>query len=508
VTDGDFPKLYHSERPSRPALQWRLSAFPFATRGNVSVATNNIEIALLTRVIYDRDFHGLEKAQITEEFFMTPLAKEVYRFMKNMYHAPETAGQVPSLELLQMHFPQSFYPHPTNDTVSVLSAELRRQKIRIETLLLAQNISELAERDPMAAMASLKAEVTKLSSLAEVGQDLTLAGSYQHLLSTYDTVQSSHGVVGIPYPWQQVNEETQGMLNSQFIVLYARPKRMKSWLALYCAMFAYKHARRRVLFYSREMSPKLVAQRAAALFCEVDYKAFKNGTLQPHMKQRVFTMLQEMIDDEKSEGQYGHNQPYFKIISDSGGGSGGGGVSWLHAKVKEAKPDIVFVDGMYLMKDDRSASRAADWKNITHISQDLKRLAQDEDIPLFGITQANRGSEKEKEQQLSGIGYSDAFAQDADAAFHIEKKERIDPTSKRSITELFLTAPGLREGQFNGIVLNAVPATDFSFNRIITKDDFDGGDGNGGGGYGQAKRSSFTRTAADPNLPSRSQFAR
>ena len=467
---------------------------------NVSDTTNNIEIALLTRVIFDRDFHGLEKAQITEEFFMTPIAKEVYRYMRNMYHAPETAGQVPSLELLQMHFPQSFYPFPSNDTVSVLSAELRRQKVRIETLLLAQNISELAERDPMAAMAALKAEVTKLSSLAEVGQDLTLAGAFNQLRSTYETVQASRGVVGIPYPWAQLNEETQGMQGSQFIVLYARPKSMKSWLALYCAMYAYKHARRKVLFYSREMSPKLVAQRAATLFCEVDYKAYKNGTLQPHMKDRVFQMLEEMIDDEKAEGQYGRNQPYFKIISDTGGSGGGGGVSWLHAKVKEAKPDIVFVDGIYLMKDDRSSSRSADWKNITHISQDLKRMAQDEDIPVFGITQANRGSEKEKEQQLSGIGYSDAIAQDADAAFHIAKRDHIDPTTKRSITELYLTAPGLREGQFNGIVLNGVPATDFSFKRVLTGEDFSGE-------YEQAqKRSKFQRPSEDPNLPPRGRY--
>ena len=468
----------------------------------MSDATSQIELALLTRVIYDRDFHGLEKAQITEEFFLTPLAKEVYRFMRTMYHAPATTGQVPSLELVQMHFPQSFYPFPSNDTVSVLAAELRRQKVRIETLLLAQNIAELADRDPMAAMASLKAEVSKISALAEVGQDMTLAGAFQHLLSTYDTVQNSHGVVGIPYPWEQVNIETQGMQGGQFIVLYARPKSMKTWLGLYMAMHAYKHARRRVMVYSREMSPKLVAQRAAALFCEVDYRSYKNGTLQPHMKQAVFTKLQEMIDDEKSAGQYTGHQPFFKIVSDSGGGGGGGGVSWLHAKVKEAKPDLLVVDGMYLMKDDRTASRNVDWKNITHISQDLKRLAQDEDIPVIGITQANRGSEKEKEQSLSGLAYSDALAQDADAAFHVGKRDKIDETTKRVVTELYLTAPGLREGKFEGIVIRGEPATDFSYLRTLTSADFDGE-------YEKSqKRGQFQRPAADPTVPTRAQFGR
>lgn len=467
----------------------------------MSDVTNQIEMALLTRVIYDRDFHSLEKAQINEDFFMTPLAKEVYRFMRTMYHSAPTSGQVPSLELIQMHFPQSFYPYPSNDTVPVLANELRRQKIRIETLLMAQNIAELAERDPMAAMASLKAEVAKISALAEVGQDMSLAASFRHLMSTYDTVQSAHGVIGIPYPWEPLNIETQGMQGGQLIILYARPKSMKTWLGLYMAMHAYKHSRRRVLVYSREMSPRLVLQRAAALFCEVDYRAFKNGTLQPHMKAEVFTKLQEMLDDEKSAGQYMGHQPCFHVVSDAGGSGGAGGVSWLRAKAKEFKPDLMVVDGMYLMKDDRSSSRNVDWKNITHISQDLKRLAQDEDIPVIGITQANRGSEDQKEQKLSGLAYADALAQDADAAFHVGLRKRVDEQTKRVHTELFLTAPGLREGQFDGIVLKGEPATDFSYLRTITSADYQED-------YGKAQkgRSQFQRPQVDPVVPTRARF--
>lgn len=473
---------------------------------------NHIELALLTQVIVTRDFHALDKAQITEEFFQTPLAKEVYRFLRNIYHAPETTGQVPSLEFVQYHFPQSFYPFPSGDAVPVLAAELRRQKVRIEILLLAQNMSELAERDPMAAMAALRSENTKISALAEVGQDLTLAGAFRELQSNYNLVQESKGVIGIPYPWVQVNEETQGMLNGQFIVIYARPKSMKTWIGLYMAIHAYRDCRRRVLFYSREMSPKLVAQRAAAAFCGVDYKAFKNGTLQPHMKEMVFLKLQELMDDEQSMGARGYNQPFFKIISDRGGGgsSGGGGVSWLHAKVKECKPDIVFVDGMYLMKDDRSNTRSVDWKNIAQISQDIKGMAQDEDIPVVGITQATRASAKEGgKQDLTGLAYSDSLAQDADAAFHIDKRERIDQNTKRQITELFLTAPGLREGKFDGIVIHGEPATDFSYIRNITAADFGGGGGGGDGGaeYG-GRRATFSRPAMDPKVPTSTQMAR
>ena len=57
---------------------------------------NNLELALITKVIDDRDFHSLEKAQITEEFFTTPEAAELYRYLHSVYHDPTSPGSVPS----------------------------------------------------------------------------------------------------------------------------------------------------------------------------------------------------------------------------------------------------------------------------------------------------------------------------------------------------------------------------------------------------------------------------
>lgn len=460
--------------------------------------TNQIELALLTRVIYDRNFQALEKAQITEEFFFTPLAKEVYRFMRFTYHSPATAGEVPSLELIQMHFPNSFYPHPSNDTVPVLAAELRKQKVYIELQLLSQNVSELAERDPMAAMAVLKAETSKIASLSQVGQDMSLSNAYNQLLSNYEMVQAGHGLLGIPFPWEPLNAATQGMQEGQLIILYARPKQMKTWVGLHMATHAYRNCRRKVLIYSLELTPDQVIRRMACLFCGVDYDKFIRGTLQPHMKELVFLKLQELKDDETSASQYTGTQPYIKVITNEGGG---GGVSWLAAKVREDKPDLVVVDGMYLMPDDRTKSLAIDWKNVAHVSQDLKRMARNEKIPVIGITQANRGSEKSKDQELSGLAYADAIGQDADAVFHLKKKEYISETTKRKVTEVIMTATAMRDGIFEGMVINGEPANDFSFKRPLAATDFEDEEK-------PKKAAQFQRPAEDPTLPSRGRFER
>lgn len=433
----------------------------------------NIEYALITRVIQDQDFHTLEKMQITEDYFSVPEMREVYRYMREMFHHPMTAGQVPSLDMVRHRF-AGFVAGYAPDPVSVLAHELRREKVRVEILMLAQKLQLEAEKDPAAAMATLKAQTQKLASISEVSSDLSMASAFGLLRDRYELVAQAGGVVGIPYPWQAVNEETQGMQPGQFIVIYGRPKSMKTWIALQIGTHAYMSSRRRVLFYTREMSITQVAQRAAASICNVNYKHFINGTLQPEVRDFVFDTLQHLIDDEASAGKYGEHQPYFIITQDKSSG----GVSWLQSKIREMKPDLVIVDGMYLMKDDRSNSRNTDWKNIAHISQDIKLTAQEFDIPIIGVTQANRGAEKTKGEDLTELAFADSLGQDADAVFRVTRTTRNDEsTGGLTKTELFITAPGLREGKFDGIVINGEPATDFSYIRTIVNTDMQEGYG-------------------------------
>ena len=457
--------------------------------------SSNIELALLTKVIDSGDFHTIEKAQITEDFFSTPESKELFKYLQEIYHNPVTIGQVPSREMVRYHFP-SFYPFVAQDTVAILAQQLRQEKIKTEALLLSQEITEIAERNPFEALALLRNKSASISALAEAGEDMTLAGSYQMLLSQYEMVQNTGGILGIPYPntWGPLNEETQGMQGGQFIVFYGRPKSMKTWIATWIAVWCYIGCRKKVLYYTREMAPRLMMQRIAASVARVDYKAFKNGKLQPDMKARTFGILQELMQDEVTAGANNIHQPYLKVISDRSGANGGkgGGVGWLRSKIRDFQPDIVFVDGMYLMKDDRTNSRNVDWKNITNISQDLKLTAQDFDIPLVGVTQANRSADKSTGEDLTELAYADALGQDADAVFRVSRQVKIDEATKQKTTELILKAPGLREGVFDGIVLEANPAIDFRYLRTLTDKGETEDNGYQGGGADKPKyRKSF-----------------
>lgn len=477
-----------------------------------------LELCLITRVVDDKDFQSLQRSQITEEFFSTPEAKEVFRFLNEVYHAPGTTGHIPSHEMIRTRFP-AWIPRPCADTVPVLCHHLRREKIRMELLRLSANLQIEADSDPVAAMAGLRTETARLTSLTEVGQDLSLSGAYELLLHQYETIQNSGGVTGIPFPWHPLNEETQGMKGGEFHVIYGRPKNGKTWAAILIAAHAYLCGRR-VLYYTREMPPKQIMSRMAAVIARVDYGKWKNAKLQPELREHTFQVLQRLIDAEKDEATIGNHQPLLKVISDrsaTGSSGGGAGVSWIHSKIREYNPDLLIADGMYLMKDDRTNQRTVDWKAIAHISQDLKMTASDFDIPVVGVTQANRAADKSQGEDLTELAFADSLGMDADMIMRVTKKTRVieqEGGAVQKVNELNLTFPGMREGVLDGIAINFAPCTDFSYIRTISfETEGSQGEpsrrgGGGGGGYGSGSNRAISRgapprTFAAPTAPPR-----
>lgn len=462
---------------------------------------SNIEHALITKVIDEKAFHVLEKAGLNESFFSIPEVIQIYQYIKQEYHNPISPGSVPSREMILYRF-GAYHPFVSSDSIGTLVVQLREEKLRADIQILAQDLITKVEANPLEALAELRLKSSELSALAEIGSDLMMSNAVHMLRERYETVSQSGGVIGIPFPWQALNEESQGMQGGQFIVIYGRPKSLKTWVGIDIAVHAYITARRRVMYYTREMPPEQIAQRVAARIAKVDYKKFKNGTLQPNVRDHVFEILQDLADSEVSAAAFGYNQPMFCIVSDRNSGKGGGGVGWLQSKIRELRPELVVVDGMYLMRDDRSQTRTVDWKSITHISQDLKLTAGEFNIPLIGITQANRGAEKTKGEDLTEIAFADAIGMDTDLALRVIKKVITDEHTKQKRTELMLTAPGFREGTFDGIVINGAPATNFDYLRTIIatdelKDDL--GESRAGNAGGEGRRGSYRRGGAPPD---------
>ncbi len=452
----------------------------------------NIEHQVICKIIELQDFHTVVKLKIDETFFLSDSqTKEAFRFIKEHYHNEHTYGSVPSWQLLQQRFAGFPWAY-SYDTLPTLCQELRRYKMRSDLLTVVEEVNLTVDTDPGKAMATMREAVTRMSTQHEITNDLLLSSAYEQLKAEYDTIASAQGVTGIPYPWPLLNDDTQGMHPGNFIVFYGRPKSMKTWTALATAVHAYRCGQR-VLIWSLEMNEMQMLKRIACIFCKVDYDKFKKGQLDPITANQVWQTLMLIRDEELLHAANGH-APAILATQPRGEGSG---VAALQAKITEFRPDLVVVDGMYLMRDDRQKVRSIDWKSVAHISQDLKGTARIFNIPIIGVTQANRGADKDpKKADLAELAYADALGQDCDLCLRVHKQK--DQGTHE--WEIVLSIAGGRETQLDAFVIHGMAATSFDFKRAIVNDPNDPQPQPQGGG--KKGGNSGGNNGGPPNLPS------
>jgi replicative DNA helicase len=429
----------------------------------------NLEHQALCKIIETGDFHTVEKFKIDDTYFIGDQTqyKEIFRYLRAYYHNPASGRTIPSWHLIQPYFP-GFPWIQTYDNLPTLLHELRKQKLRAQIIAFNDELMAKVEADPMASLDVIKEASTRLQIEHEHTNDSLITDSFDSLRQEYDLVKANQGITGIATPWEVLNDDTQGIQKEDFIIIFGRPKSMKSWIAFLIATYAYYWQRLRVLVWSNEMSRISCLRRMAAIITMIDYEKFKKAKLDPASEQRVFETLQWLRDQEHYYRHSSGNQAALLVTSPHESKSDNAmGVSALQAKMEEFKPHLVVVDGMYLMRDDREKRRSIDWKMIAHISQDLKGTTKAFKIPMVATTQANRTAKNpnDKEADLSELAYADAIAQDCDLAMRVHKQK-----DRNGDTELMCSLPGSREGKLDGFVIHGHPAVNFQFKRLTLKD--------------------------------------
>lgn len=166
------------------------------------------------------------------------------------------------------------------------------------------------------------------------------------------------------------------------------------------------------LFVGFEMSNEEQEVRYDSITSGVSHHALLSGGLRPSEQKK---MAREM---KRRRGM----QPFI-LSSDIHSGTT---VTGLAAKIDEYRPDILFVDGVYMMDDEHGETKGTP-QALTNLTRGLKRLAQTKRIPIVCSTQVltwklGRG----RRLSQDSIGYSSSFAQDSDLIIGVEHTEEED----------------------------------------------------------------------------------
>ncbi len=224
-----------------------------------------------------------------------------------------------------------------------------------------------------------------------------------------------HGsIVGVPTGFRQLDFLTGGLQRSDFIVVAGRPSMGKTAFALALALHAARCGKRS-LFFSLEMSKRQLMQRLTSMLASVNLQNLRIGRLSAQEWERVDTALSTLAEMADR-----------LLIDDSQG------LTPLEVRArslmqhKKRGLDLVVVDYLQRMEARINGKRITDRvQEVSDISNKLKSLSGELDVPLLALAQLSREPEKRqnKRPQLSDLNESGKIEQDADVVAFLYRQD-------------------------------------------------------------------------------------
>jgi replicative DNA helicase len=235
----------------------------------------------------------------------------------------------------------------------------------------------------------------------------------QKVLKSVEELSNGTGPSGIPTGFSELDDVIGGWQNSELIVLAARPGMGKTALAVKFLSEAAK-AKKSVAIFQLEMqdvqfAKRIVANEAVGLHAN---QLYKHGI----KDEKQFEHLQKTVD-----GLAGLN---IHIIPKSGMTVFECRMEARKLKRSKAGLDFVIVDYIQLMSGGLKGGGNRE-QEISQVSRELKKLANELDIPVLALSQLSREVEKRgvKRPMLSDLRESGAIEQDADMVMFIYRPE-------------------------------------------------------------------------------------
>ena len=372
----------------------------------------NKETLLLNKAIADRDLTPLFNRRVNDSWFADNQDRKVWSFLQQHF---KNYGECPSNDAIKENFP-SFQFLDVQDSVEYLLDSLlatRRKTMTVNAIGSAIDLIE-KEKDHEAALLVLQSSINKLEEQGfSRTTDVNVTEEPLKRWDDYLWRKDNPGLLGVPTGFKTMDAATGGLQNGQLVVIVAPPKTGKSTLALQIAQNVHM-AGSVPMFQSFEMSNSEQLSRYDAMRARVSHTRLQTGSLTQEEEGRYKRILQGIERMRES----------FWLIDSATGST----VSGIAAKIQTLQPDIVFIDGTYLMIDEQTGE-ANTPQALTNITRSLKRLAQRVNKPIVISTQILNNKMRNGQVTADAIGYSSSFHQDADVIFGLQREdENVDDT--------------------------------------------------------------------------------
>jgi replicative DNA helicase len=364
----------------------------------------DIEQAVLCKAIEIGDLSPMLDARVRTVFFGDERHQAVFSWMLRFH---ETYAKSPTRDALKREFP-AYQLIPTPEPYDYYIDQLRHQRDYSNVIEMLEGVREhVKNKKPRAAFQFLSSSLERVYAEVEVLTDEDFTQTTEERLAYYDSLRDHTGLRGIPTGFPTIDQVTSGLQKEQLITLIGVQKVGKSAILMVMMISAHK-AGYRPLFVTFEMSNAEQAARHDAIRAGISYNRLLGGRLEPAERILLQRMMKEMAP----------RVPMIVVHDPSSTTT----VTALAAKINQYHPDVVFVDGVYLMEPEIPGLDANSPQGLTSITRSMKRLAQRANVPIVQTTQALPSKYKPRRGlTLDAIGYTSSFGQDSDVIFGVEE---------------------------------------------------------------------------------------
>jgi archaellum biogenesis ATPase FlaH len=366
----------------------------------------DVEQGVICKAIQMADITALYNANIKLAYFQDDEHREVYRWMLEYW---DRYSASPTRDALKHEYPDYEYTELGEPYDYYINEMLKERRYHIIHDGIDAAIPVMNANDPDGAMKFLIEAIERIHQEIPSGVQEDICATTKERRMAYNDINLRKGLLGITSGFANIDRATSGLQKSQLVTMFGMPKTGKSVILMHMAIASHQ-AGYRPLLVSFEMSNFEQSSRHDAFQAGISHHRLINGKLRQREKVKLDRMLKGLED----------MQP-FTLVHDPGSTTT---VAGLASKISEVKPDIVFVDGTYMMQCDDTRLDPTTPQGLTSITRSMKRLAQRAKLPIVQTTQGLAWKySRRRGLQLDTIGYSSSFAQDSDVILGVEDVE-------------------------------------------------------------------------------------
>ncbi len=257
------------------------------------------------------------------------------------------------------------------------------------------------------------AEKQQRSALEHVGAP---NGAIKHVIDKFDQIaKDPTSLKGIPTGFTEFDQITNGLQNSDLILLAARPGVGKTSFSMNILVNAATQHNKKCAIFSLEMSREQLMQRAICSLAKVSMAKALNGTMDAEEWKRIWTATKKL----EQSGLY---------VDDSSLTTPADVLTKCRRLKAKEDIDLIMIDYIQLMSSGSNKKNENRQNEVSDISRNLKITAKELNVPIIVLSQLSRDVEKasrpDHKPVLSDLRDSGAIEQDADIVLFLYNPEK------------------------------------------------------------------------------------